>query len=81
MFCAAFFLAALWKGSTRTSKTVCSIYPSSVVEHCQFFCSVYPSSIEEGQHMYRHEEDGLTPGQLKNKYCTHSDRTLKGQLR
>ena len=44
-------------------------------------CSIYPSSIVEGQHMYRQEEDGLTLGQLKKKSCTHSDSTIKGQLR
>ena len=31
--------------------------------------------------MYRQEEDGLTPGQLKRKIRTHYDRTIKGQLR
>ena len=59
----------------------CSIYPtcSSIVEPRKNICSIYPSSIVEGQHMYRQEEDGLTPGQLKNKSVpTPID---KGQLR
>ena len=30
--------------------------------------------------MYRQDEDGLTPGQLK-KIRTRTDRTIKGQLR
>ena len=49
-------------------KTICNIYPSSIVESRFFFCSIYRrSSIVEGQHMYRQEDDGLTPGQLKKK--------------
>ena len=59
----------------------CSIYPSNIVESRKADFSIYPTSIVEGQHMYRQEEDGLTPGQLKRRIRTHYNRTIEGHLR
>ena len=69
-----------WQHAYRKN-VFCSIHTSSIVEPRKKNCSIYLGSIVEGQHMYRQEEDNLTPGQMEKKIGTHSDHTIKGQLR